>query len=539
MLKIMIPRFKYWKSAPVGETSYPNLQDNADGVVSIPEAYGILKNVTPICIDTTTWKYKFSKRGLHAIDEIRDLGVPLVPTTDYSVDLPNGEFTLLSSPWLLAGVTYYFVIEADYPVHASEHIHFWQFANASAGFNVYPDGNLFMIDNAGVWTSVPGRDLRFLICGKADLSDPWHHQVDNRYSYVARPPHTLMDLRDTNAHYWLAQSFKPKRDFFCTAIVLEVRNPAGILGQFRTFILDAQVNPAAPGAALLGVKSHWNNRDSPAPGHGHTDFPFRTGLSSDLVGDIQGLENPDTSLMENVADGLKDFYVKVIGGSDSGINAADLVALKAARAQDVAFYLADEMEAQRFIEILEAGHLFKFLPSLGGDFAVKCLMSGESAGTPHLKAEHIRNFTMRRIWTNVFHVAKVKYYQDPTTGDWLVAEEKSNIARYLYNRQESIEIETALKDPADATQAAKDYLGTDGTSTRKVNLQYPTRIAEFDVLAGYGFDLIPTMKVKLTLPRADYAGGVLNGILFRILEVHKNPEDRSSRLVTLLDSLTY
>ena len=146
---------------------------------------------------------------------------------------------------------------------------------------------------------------------------------------------------------------------------------------------------------------------------------------------------------------------------------------------------------------------------------------------------------MRRIWSNVFQIAKVKYYKDPTTGDWLVAEEKSDIANYLYNRQDSIEIETTLKDAVDAVQLAKDYLGTDGGSTRKVNLQYPTRIAEFDVLAGYGFNLIPTMKVKLTLPRADYAGGVLTGVLFRILEVHKNPPDRTSRLVTVLDSLTY
>jgi hypothetical protein len=267
-------------------------------------------------------------------------------------------------------------------------------------------------------------------------------------------------------------------------------------------------------------------------------FPLQSDVSN-LVGDIQGLENPDTSLMENIADVLKDIYINIIGGTAAGINAADLATLKAARIQDVALYLADEAEFDQTKQILEAGHLFKFLPSLAGDFAVRCLTSGEPAGTPHLKAQHVKNFTMRRIWSNVFHVAKIKYYQDSTTGDWLMAEAKSDIARYLYNRQESIEIETALKDAADAVQGAKDYLGTDLGSTRKVNLQYPTRVAEFDVLAGYGFDLIPTMKVKLTLPRADYAGGVLNGVLFRILEVHKNPEDRSSHLVTLLDSLTY
>ena len=266
---------------------------------------------------------------------------------------------------------------------------------------------------------------------------------------------------------------------------------------------------------------------------------MREGGSSEIRCDIQGYMNVDDSLMENVADVLKDIYVNIMGGSSAGINAADLSALKAARVQDVARYMTEEREFQAALEIFEAGHLFKFLPSLAGDFAVRCLASGEPAGTPHLKAAHIANFSMRRIWTNVFQVAKVKYYQDPSTGDWLVAEEKSAIANYLYNRQDSIEIETALKDAADGVQLAKDYLGTDGGSSRKVNLQYPTRLAEFDALAGYGFNLIPTMKVKLTLPRADYPGGALNGVLFRLLEVLKDRENGSSHIVATLDSLTY
>ena len=528
MLKIMIPRFKCWKSAPAGETSYPNLQDDADGVVSIPEAYGVLKNVTPICIDTTIFKFKFSRRGLHAIDAIRNAGVTLVLGTDYTVDLANGEFTLSSTPYLAANTLYYFVLEATWPIDGTNYLAFKKCETAG-----YAGGQAFTIDGAGVWTPDPTVDLLFRVRGRATLASQDITRVDTTpYLRGAAFP-----LRNVAGRTRIAQSFMTGASpFYLTHLqfwTTKKGNPPA--SNIRATILSAY-NPAE---VQVGVKSSQVAVDTDLTWWSFKAyFPLQSDVSN-LVGDIQGLENLDTSLMENVADVLKDIYINIIGGTAAGINAADLATLKAARIQDVALYLADEAEFDQTKQILEAGHLFKFLPSLAGDFAVRCLTSGEPAGTPHLKAQHVKNFTMRRIWSNVFHVTKIKYYQDSTTGDWLMAEAKSDIARYLYNRQESIEIETALKDAADAVQAAKDYLGTDPGSTRKVNLQYPTRVAEFDVLAGYGFDLIPTMKVKLTLPRADYAGGVLNGILFRILEVHKNGEDRSSHLVTLLDSLTY
>jgi len=525
MLKIMIPRFKYWKSAPAGETSYPNLQDDAEGL-PIPERYGILKNVTPICIDTTSTKFKFSRRGLHAIDAIRNAGVTLVEGADYTIDLVKGEFTLSSTPYVQPNTTYYFVIEGTYPVDANNYISFK--LNGGSG---YADGQLFTIDGGGVWTPV-AHDLLFRVRGMTTIGGTIINQIDAGGVRGAG-----QNLRKTAATTRIAQSFKTgATGFYVTSVfVWSTKRGTPPVSNLKVTILSAY-NPAEIRVGVVSLPSAINRIETWWAYA--ISFPQQLDLSN-LVGDIQGLENVDTSLMENVADVLKDIYVNILNGSATGINAADLATLKSARTQDLALSMEEEVEFDRTKQLLEAGHLFKFLPSLAGDFTVRCLTSGEPAGTPHLKEQHIKNFTMRRVWSNVYHAAKVKYYEDPTSGDWLVAEEKSDVAKYLYNRQESIEIETELKDSADAIQAAKDYLGTDPGSTRKVNLQYPTRIAEFDVLAGYGFDLIPTMKVKLTLPRADYSGGTLNGVLFRILEVHKNPEDRSSHLVTLLDSLTY
>lgn len=526
MLKVLIPRYKFWKSAPAGETSYPNLEDGAEGK-PIPEAYGILKNITPICVDTVNGVYKPARREIKAIDEIRDSNTVLVTGDDYSEDLVDGEFTLLTTPLLTGGATYYFILESDYAINGTDYLKFGRDNDGHYGYYWYA------IDGAGAWTEQAGENFEFRLYGRTSLSGKDSLLID-AFNWTGW--NSGIHLRDAAANTRVAQTFVMPAGgpYYLSKIKIYNRNAAGSPAASRITKMQI-VSAYSPAEVVVGMKS---NRLEDGLGN-VGKWVMREGGSNEIRCDIQGYMNADDSLMENVADVLKDIYVNIMGGSAAGINAADLTALAAARTQDVARYMTEEKEFQQALDIFGAGHLFKFLPSLAGDFAVRCLVSGEPAGTPHLTSAHIKNLTMRRIWTNVFQVAKVKYYQDPSTGAWLVAEEKSAIAQYLYNRQDSIEIETALKDAADAVQLAEDYLGTDSGSSSKVNLQYPTRLAEFDVLAGYGFNLIPTMKVKVTLPRADYAGGVLSGVLFRILEVHKDTATGSSHIVATLDSLTY
>lgn len=529
MLKVLIPRYKFWKSAPAGETSYPNLEDGAEGK-PIPEAYGVLKNITPICVDTLNGLYKIARREIKAIDAVRDSKTTLVSGVDFTPDLATGEFTLLTTPkvgTLAGGETYYFIVESDIAIDG---VNFLRFSKDTHG---HYGSYWYEIDGAGAWTEQPNENFEFALYGKTELSGSERKLIDaGNWTGWNKTIH----LRETTANTRVAQKFVMPAGgpYYLSKIKLYNADTSGSPSASRVTRIQI-VSAYSPSEAVVGMKT--DRLEDGVPNV--AKWVMREGGSSEIRCDIQGYVNGDDSLMENVADVLQDIYTNILGGSSAGINATDLAALKAARTQDVARYMTEEREFQAALEIFEAGHLFKFLPSLAGDFAVRCLASGEPAGTPHLKAAHIANFSMRRIWTNVFQVAKVKYYQDPSTGDWLVAEEKSAIAQYLYNRQDSIEIETALKDQADGVQLAKDYLGTDSGSSRKVNLQYPTRLAEFDVLAGYGFNLIPTMKVKLTLPRADYPGGALNGVLFRLLEVLKDRENGSSHIVATLDSLTY
>ena len=77
--------------------TYPWLEDNADGM-PIPIIYGEFDEVVPTCIDLSTYKFKVADHALEAISEIWKNGVLLTAGVDYTLDLANGEFTLLADP---------------------------------------------------------------------------------------------------------------------------------------------------------------------------------------------------------------------------------------------------------------------------------------------------------------------------------------------------------------------------------------------------------------------------------------------------------
>jgi hypothetical protein len=87
-----IPLDHYWI------VDYPDMDPDDEGK-SIPIFYGIKANITPICIDTTAgtggkWKICAS-REIKEITQVMKNKKVLVENTDYSVDLANGEFTLI------------------------------------------------------------------------------------------------------------------------------------------------------------------------------------------------------------------------------------------------------------------------------------------------------------------------------------------------------------------------------------------------------------------------------------------------------------
>jgi len=156
MLNVKIPKTKF------NSTDYVNLDPDADGLI-IPEFWGIKTNIIPVCIDTTTLKYKISKRKNKAIDAIRTGGITRPDTMDYSKDLANGEFTFYKLPYATATVLYYFVIEGDFNIDSSNYIEIW--GDDDAG---YGGGTAYYINDSDVWSDQLN-DLDFVLYGRTTL----------------------------------------------------------------------------------------------------------------------------------------------------------------------------------------------------------------------------------------------------------------------------------------------------------------------------------------------------------------------------------
>lgn len=63
-----------------------------------PHCYGQVHNIEPVLVDATNYVYQVHDGAIQAIDAVYDAGVLLTLTTDYTVDLSNGRFTLVSAP---------------------------------------------------------------------------------------------------------------------------------------------------------------------------------------------------------------------------------------------------------------------------------------------------------------------------------------------------------------------------------------------------------------------------------------------------------
>jgi hypothetical protein len=511
MLNIKLPKTRY------NTTTYPSLEERADGA-PIPVAYGDLHGVIPICIDTTAFKYKLAGHAIHSIDAIMTAEATLTLTADYTVDLALAEFTLCSTPYLAANTLYYFVIEATYAISGTNYISFKKCAAPG-----YAGGQAFQIDGAGVWTAVPGDDLLFRVQGSETLSGRTKHMVVTGCARGAG-----FALRDNAARTRIAQSFTtgavpffakllqfwttkkgapPASTVRCT--ILSAYNPAEVRVGAQSIIQDIDVDPT-----WWSFKSY---------------FPLQSDETSFLC-NIEGAEKTGATIVDG-ADMLEDLVVTRLGKTTAGLlEPTALANFKAKRTQAIAAYLDRDITFGEIVGKLESSLLFKFIPLHDGTYATTVYEADTVEVRPHFFDEHFLSFSMRHDFAAVKAVVKVKYDENPGNNEFKVTEADSDVTRFVYGVEDTLEVETYLKTEANAATLAADYLGMYETPPIEITFE----------IRGYGLNLIPGRdKVKITRTRAAYAGGTIAGVLFRITKITKKPGTASTEIVAVVDTQTY
>jgi hypothetical protein len=530
--KTTVPKNKLWIA------DYSNLDPDAEGQVK-SILYGHKHNIVPVCINIATGQYMIAGHAIKAIDEIRIGDETLVLNTDYTEDLANGKFTLQACPLLQPATQYYFVLESDYAIDG---VNYLKIAQKPVGD--YADGQHYFIDNVGAW-SAQSSDICFRAWGRSNLSDSDFDLITypiNKAGWAGWNWEAY--FRDAAARTRMAQGFMlpawATDPVYLTRLLIFAYLDAGApVGNLYLRILSAynpaelQVGSRSYRVAALDI-GDWDNDTTIH----FANFPLRELGNNQVVCDAQGKPTADTGapLMMNAADIIKDILGNECDVPASQFNAADFTALEAAKTEELALYINAPTEVEAILDRIESGQLFRIVNDDEGKIAPQLFQTGEPAGTLHFKDEDIGSFKMVRDFGAVRRLIQVKYDEDPSAGgssdsslQFPYVEATSDLAKYGYGVDETMEIETYLKTPANATALAVKLSDLFETPTVWVFLE----------IANQGFELIPGSKIKITRARAAYAGGTLNAVLFRIISIQKRVGTKSVIIDAILDTQTY
>jgi len=259
-------------------------------------------------------------------------------------------------------------------------------------------------------------------------------------------------------------------------------------------------------------------------------WPIRSVDISALYVDLEGAEKSGAAITDG-ADALQYLVETVLGKAVGTLDATYLADFKTDRTYAIQIYLDSETTFGAVLGKLETTLLFKLVPLLDGTYATVVYESGEPTNTPHFHDEDYLSFSLRADWDDVKQNVNVKYGES-FSGEHTFKVEgvSSDLARMLYETEETLEVETYHQTQAGAAWLAGELSGMYET---------PPLIAELEV-HGYGLDLIPGRdKVKLTRTRAGYAGGTLDAVLFRIIRLVKKPGTSTVVITAQLDAQTY
>jgi len=518
MLNITIPKEHYSAMAT------PLLEERADGAV-VPVAIGDIHNIIPVCIDTVGQTYEICGHPIHDVTEVRSSdGVILADPADYDLNGDNNWIELNATPLLASGTTYYFVVRVDYGMDPNNHLTFIR-------KDGYAGHSLYTVDNTGAWLIDPlVHDLQFKIFGKVSLDGTESIMVNNG----GAPNSGFIGLNDALVRTRVGQSFTPATAFYATRIRLYFTKHGAPTGNVYVAILSDYT----PAEVQIGVESTATVIPTGVGPSGTVQtpkfmlFPQRAEVNGVVV-DIEGAERvgfPGNPIVDG-ADALQYLVETVLDKSPLLLDATYLADLKADRTQEVKLWLDKDTTFGAVVGKLESSLLFKLVPLLDGTYCTVVYEGGEDSNTPHFTDEDYLSFNLRYDWSALKSKIVIKYDEDAGGQIGFKVEEiSSDFARFFYESEETLEVETYHRTQPGAAWLAGELSGMYET---------PPIIAEFEV-HGWGLDLIPGRdKVNLTRARAGYAGGTLNDELFRIIRLVKKPGTSTVVITAQLDTQTY
>jgi len=519
---VILPKEKY------STADYPNLDPSAIDL-PIPWGWGTKKGFAPVCVDTVVGEYHCFAHAIKEIDRAYIGEEDLTEGADYEVDLASTIITLYTTPLLTGNDWYYFSIDGDWAINGADYLNVRYDDSFARAANVGP---LYEIDENDAWTDFGlaqgamcfGMYFRSSLSGE-DSPVPWvEHGATAGWGFYT--------LRSANQFSRVGQKFQAPAtfgaDYYLTAIALDLI-PAGAPSGSVVVRLWSGVAPEVRAFGQSRPLSHPSSGSTdPADFWGTTScrWSIREGGRSQLYIDFKGRKNPDNSLMNNGADVLKDIATTVMGADAAIFDAAKLAALKAAKTSAIGFVLNKEMRFGDINRLLESSLNYRLIPTEDRTFSPELFATGEPLDAIYIRDEDIVAMEVKRDVSFVRQRIVVKYDENSATGIYSEQYGSAVYPFFFYRNEDALEVPTLLTSAGGAS-AVKDRL----LEQRKE----PFILLKISV-RGLGLDRRPMEKIKVWADRAPWSGGAFDGVLFKVLELHKNPSDSTVTIVAVLDS---
>ena len=231
----------------------------------------------------------------------------------------------------------------------------------------------------------------------------------------------------------------------------------------------------------------------------------------------------------NIADILYFMLHELLLIPHDRIDGESFADLKTKRTQIIAWYLEAATASMDFVRILQASAIFHLIPKLDASYLVRCYDRDTPADTLMFENEDYSNFRLLEDTKTNFRNVTLRYDKKPSVDEWKIIAKSIDESFYKHQQEETLPIDTALRDDTEADGIADFYLALIENPGDKIKTGLPPG----------AMDLIPTDKIIISRSVIDDEDQEILNFeeeVFVLLSIQKSIASARSNVVALRDT---
>jgi len=183
--------------------------------------------------------------------------------------------------------------------------------------------------------------------------------------------------------------------------------------------------------------------------------------------------------------------------------------------EELAIYLGSTISTKDIFDGLEWSNAANIIVNADGVVFYRVNIETITGTVPIVDDKEIQQYGEDRAVADVYQTIRIKYDQDPTTGNYRAAESTDDSVVIRLGRPDTKEFNTFIKNPVDAKTRADGFLVLANKEPRKASMNLlGGRFIRFDV----------GDKIQVDKSTGVGVDGSIDNVIFRIVSIRKQPQ---------------